>query len=415
MEVFSKDIKALKLPAGPVVIVEEMPHLTSVAFSILLPVGAISDPEGEEGTNLLLVDLLQRGAGTYDTRALSEAFDNIGIHKSQSPGIEATVFSGMGLGENLGAGLRLVKTMITEPWLPESELDSVRALALQDLRSLEDEPASKVMVELAARLYPHPYGRSNYGTEAGLKSVTVDSLRSFHQKFYRGSNVIIGVAGRVNAEDVFREAQEIFSGWSGEAPAPAPCSSLEKAGSWFKAQDTSQLQIALAFPSVSIDHPDYYSAKVLEGILSGGMSGRLFIEVREKRGLVYRVSASHSAIRGRAAFIAYAGTTPENGQETLDVMLDVIRHSSEGISSDELERAKIDLKSRLIMRGESSSSRASALVSDYYNLSRVRTLDEIKAGVDAVTAENIAHYLSSCPPHPVTLMTLGKKRLEITN
>ncbi|MCB0323988.1 MAG: insulinase family protein [Bdellovibrionales bacterium] len=178
-------------------------------------------------------------------------------------------------------------------------------------------------------------------------------------------------------------------------------------------RDTSQVQIALAFPSVAIEHPDYYTARVAVGVLSGGMAGRLFVEVREKRGLVYRVSASHSAARGRAAVFASAGTTPENAEETLAVMLRELRNMKEGASDEELKRAKADLKSRLIMQSELSSVRASAMVNDWWNLKRLRTLEEIKAAIDKVTSADISRHFEEHPFEPATLVTLGPKALSL--
>jgi predicted Zn-dependent peptidase len=149
------------------------------------------------------------------------------------------------------------------------------------------------------------------------------------------------------------------------------------------------------------------------GILSGGMAGRLFIEVREKRGLVYRVSASHSAARKRAAIICYAGTTTDRADETLQVMVNELRNLSKGVSEEELQRAKADLKSRIIMSSESSSARAGAIISDYWNLDRVRSLEEIKASIDKVSSQDIERHLNEFPVKPITLVTLGQKGLSI--
>ena len=178
-------------------------------------------------------------------------------------------------------------------------------------------------------------------------------------------------------------------------------------------RDTKQVQIALAYPSVSSNDPLYYASKVAVSVLSGGMAGRLFVEVREKRGLVYRVSASQSAARGRAAIFASAGTTPENAEETLSVMCKELRSVAMNLDEEELQRAKADLKSKVIMRGESSFVRSASLVNDWWNLGRVRSLEEIREGIDAVTLEDIAAYAESYPVDPLTLMTFGPKALEL--
>jgi predicted Zn-dependent peptidase len=149
------------------------------------------------------------------------------------------------------------------------------------------------------------------------------------------------------------------------------------------------------------------------GVLSGGMFGRLFIEVREKRGLVYNVSASHQATRGRAAVFASASTTPANAEQTMSVMLEQLRSIEQGVSDEELSRSKANIATRLVMQGESSSGRAAALATDWWNLGKVRTLGEIKSHIDAVTSAHIIEAVKRFPPEPLTVVTLGSKKLSM--
>src|SRR5262249_31387105 len=141
-------------------------------------------------------------------------------------------------------------------------------------------------------------------------------------------------------------------------------------------KETTQTQIGIAYPSVPIGHPDYYAALGAVNVLSGGMSARLFTEVREKRGLCYAVWATYQTLRDRASVLCYAGTTNERAQETLDVMLGELKRLQEGIEKEEVERVQAGLKSSLIMQEESTSARAGTLASDWYYLGRVRTFDE---------------------------------------
>ena len=390
-----------------------MDFVASAAVSILVPTGAANDLPGFEGSAGVLSEMLNKGAGEFDNRAISEEFEKLGIHHGTSAGIEVSMVSASLLGENLDAALGLLSRVVLQPRLPEEELDSVRELALQELKSLEDEPASKVMVELGKKFYPDPFGRSQLGTEAGLNAITIEHLRDSYKKRFLPSHAIIGIAGKFQWDRVVARIGELFGSWSGTSTLLS-CGPLSKESSVHHIEkDASQVQIALAYPSVSFGHRDFYTAKVAIGVLSGGMAGRLFIEVREKRGLVYRVSASHSAAKNRAAVFCYAGTTPERAQETLDVMIGELRKVGDGVSEDELKRSKADLKSRIVMQGESSSVRASSIVNDWWNLGRVRTLQEIKDGVDAVTNEDICRHLREFPVQPVTLMTLGPRAIKL--
>ena len=400
-------------PNGITLLGERMPGVASAALSILVPVGVSTDPVGQVGAASVLAEMFHKGAGDFDSRALAAEFENIGAQRSHSSGTEVSYFSAAVLGQNLAHTLRLMSTVLLQPRLPDDELDNVRQLALQELKSLEDEPSQKVMVELTSRLYPEPWGRCQLGTEAGLQAITPQNLRSYFKERYVADRVIIGVAGRFDWQQIQDVVGECFGTWGGSNP-PVPYGSLPNKSSVHHLQrETSQLQIALAYPSVSVADPDHNIARVANGVLSGGMSGRLFIEVREKRGLVYRVSSSYSAAVGRSAVFVYAGTTPENGETCLRVIINELNKLGDDVTDEELRRSKADLKSKIVMSLESSSGRASSLVSEYFNLKRVRTLEEVKHAIDSVTRDDFKHHFASHPVSPITLVTLGSKSLEL--
>jgi len=169
----------------------------------------------------------------------------------------------------------------------------------------------------------------------------------------------------------------------------------------------------VAYDSVAYRDPDYFEAWGAVGVLSGGMSSRLFTEVREKRGLCYTVYATQATLKDRGAVLCYSGTTAERAQETLDVMLGELKRLSAGIEQHELTRLKARIKSGLIMQQESSSSRSSSMARDWYLLGRVRTLDEVSKLVDGLSAESINAYLKQHPPGDFTIVTLGRNTLEV--
>ena len=179
-------------------------------------------------------------------------------------------------------------------------------------------------------------------------------------------------------------------------------------------EETAQTQIAIAYPSVPIGHAEYYAAVGAVNVLSGGMSSRLFTEVREKRGLCYAVSASYSGFKDRASVICYAGTTNERAQETLDVTLSELRRLAEGIEGEEVQRVQAGLKSSQIMQEESTSARAGTLASDWYYLGRVRPFDEIKSAIDGLTADGLVAHVRRHPPRDLTVVTLGPKPLRVS-
>lgn len=402
-----------KLSNGITLLGEELESVSSAAISILLPFGSASDPLGLEGSATVLAELMHKGAGNWDSKQLSEQFEAIGAHRSHAAGIEVTLYSCSLLAENLLQAIGLFGIMLRRPHLPGEELESVRQLALQELKSLEDEPSSKVMVELARQFYTFPYGRCQLGTVEGLTALNITALRHYYDEHFIPEHLVFGVAGKFDWKEVVNTVEQAFGSWSGTKNLLPAAGSRNLSSSHHIDRDTNQIQIALAYPSASLDSSDYYVAKVGVGVLSGGMAGRLFVEVREKRGLVYRVSASHSAAKGRAAVFCYAGTTPENAEETLQVVMRELRNLGNGITEDELQRSKADIKSRVIIQSELSSVRATAIVNDWWNLGRIRSVEEIKSGIDAVTAAGIKQHLEEFPVHPVTLAVLGPKKLEL--
>ena len=179
-------------------------------------------------------------------------------------------------------------------------------------------------------------------------------------------------------------------------------------------KETQQIQIALAYPTVTITHPDYYLARAATAILGGYSSARLFTEVREKRGLCYTVYAGYESHRDRAAVVGYAGTSTDRAQETLDVTLDEIdRIRDGGVELEELETMRAGLKSSLIMQQESSMSRSGSLASDWYHLGRVRSLDEISAALDDLTPEAVSAFAARQSTSEMTIVTLGPSALKL--
>ncbi|MFN8389068.1 MAG: pitrilysin family protein [Bdellovibrionota bacterium] len=401
----------IELPNGITLLGEEMEGVQSAALAVLVPTGAAKDPAGLEGVNSVMTEMFQKGAGPWGSRELSEQFEELGIHKHHSSGIEVSVFSASMIADQLPRAIELLSTLLLQPHLPAEELESVRELALQDIESLEDEPASKVMTVLAEQFYPFPFGRSQLGTAAGVSALTIENVKQFYDSVFRAERLVIAVAGKFNWNDIRRTVEKSFGEWRGKSEPLAIPPLGKSVRNHHVQQDTNQVQIALAYPSVSFGHPEYYTARVATNVLSGGMAGRLFIEVREKLGLVYRVGASHSAARGRGAIFAYAGTTPENAEKCLSVMLKELRGLGNGVSAEELARAKVDLKAAVIMQSELSSVRVSALVNDWWNLGRLRTLKEIRDAIENVTNEDIVQHLAHFPVSPVTLVTLGPKGL----
>ena len=397
---------------GLVLIAETMPSVRSAAFTLLVPAGAAFEPAGKGGAANMLSEWMTRGAGDLDSRALLTALDNLGVNHGESAQTLHTSLAAATLGSNLIPALEIFADILLRPHLDDEEIEPIRALALQSLGSIEDDPGTKVIYELRKRHFPDPWGRPSPGTPESVEALTPDDLRSFHQKNFRPNGAILGVAGAIDWEELKSAVGRLLGDWE---PLPEPVVVETHVGPprGHLTRETQQIQIALAYPSVTVADPNYYRARAATAILGGYSSARLFTEVREKRGLCYSVYASYESQRDRAAVLCYAGTSVERAQETLDVTIaEIQRLKQSGIELEELETMRAGLKSSLIMQQESSMSRSNSLASDWFYLSRIRSLDEISASLDALSPENVSDYSATQPLDAMTILTLGPTPLD---
>lgn len=397
---------------GLVLVAEPMPSVESAAFTILVPAGSALEPADRCGLATITAELSLRGCGSRDSRQFITDLENLGVQRGESVSSAHVNLGGATLSKNLPATLQIYADLLLRPHLPEDQLEAARLVALQELRAIEDDPSHKVMLELKRRHYPDPWGRPSEGDASGLEQISIDDVRNQHQMLYRPNGTIIGVAGQIDWERLKQVVGELFSQWQ---PKNVEEPTVGDRGSRVEHlhHDSNQTQIGIAYPSVPYKHQDYFRASGAVGVLSGGMSSRLFTEVREKRGLCYSVFASYHTHRDRACVLCYAGTSAERAQETLDVTLGELDRLKEGVLAEELARLKARVKSSLIMQGESSSARSAAIARDWHHLGYTRTLNDIGRLVDELTVDSINDYLRANPPRDFTVVTLGPAKLSV--
>lgn len=391
---------------------EKMPGMQSAAMTLLVPAGAAMDPRGGSGTGTVLSDLLLRGAGERDSRQLTDYLDSLGLQRSSSVGVHHMRFGCAAVASRVMEGLATYADIIRRPQMPESGFEAAQDLALQGLEGIEDEPRQKVLIKLREWHFPWPYGRSTMGEKDDLEKLTLELCKRQHGKRFHARGTILALAGNIDFEAVRQQVEKHFGDWHGaeeeQTEVIAPPGRLRH-----EMHASEQTHIGLAWPSVEETHPDYYTVRLAIEVLSGGMSGRLFTEVREKRGLVYNVWAGYTSLKGYGSILGYAGTSNDRAQATLDTFIAEVHRLTEGVTADELERAKTGLKAATIMQGESTSSRASSIAHDYFMRGRIRTLEEIKQAIDGVTVDQVNAYLKRNQPGPFTIVTVGPKELTM--
>lgn len=401
-----------ELSNGMVLVGEPTQAVESAAFSLLVPSGYSVDPADRMGLSSLLCDMVLRGAGSRDSRALINDLEILGVERGESVGASQTSFSAATVSSNLFDALEIYADIVRRPQLPSGQIEAGKLVCLQELRGAEDEPSQKLLYALRRRAYPSPWGRSSIGTEAGINASTADDVSEHFARGFRPNGAILGVAGNFDWPHLVDHVERLFSDWESVAASEVVTGASE-GGEAHEPYDSNQCHIGIAFPSVPYRDPDYLRAWAAVGVLSSGMSSRLFTEVREKRGLCYTVSASLQTQLDRARVLCYAGTKAERAQETLDVTFAELLKLSKGVQPNELDRLKARIKSGLIMQQESSSARSGSIARDWYHLRRIRSLEELGQRVDELTSDHINDYLSANPPSDFTFATQGPTPLVL--
>lgn len=397
---------------GLVLLAEPMPWLRSAAFSIVLPAGCQYDPLSRCGLASLTCDMIQRGCGSRDNRKFIEDLEFLGADYGVSASVYHAVIGGTVRSVNLLPTLSIFADLVCQPWLPPEQLDDAKMVCYQEIRSLDDDLAQKAMLALRLRHYGDPLGRNSSGQIQGIEPIVIDEVREFCRSHFRSGQTVISVAGNIDWPRLRDEVGRLFAKMSpGEPPPVVKSPALH--GIEHIPFESQQTHICLAYPSVTYSHPDYFLARGAVGVMSDGLSSRLFSEVREKRGLCYTVFATLHSLRDRACLLCYAGTSADRAQETLDVLIQQFRNLRDGITRDELSRLKVQIRSGLIMQQESSRSRASSIAGDWFHLGRVRSLDEVNQRINDLSMEDINDYLRDHPLAHGDLVTLGPKALEI--
>jgi predicted Zn-dependent peptidase len=390
---------------------EKMPFVQSAAMTLLIPAGSESDPAGHFGSATVLSDLVLRGAGGRDSRQLTEYLDSLGLQRSASVGVHHTRFACAAVASRVVESLATYADIVRRPHLPRAGFEAARDLTMQSLEGLEDDPRQKLLVNLRQWFFPAPFGNNTLGRLDHLKRLTPKSCKEDWQRRYHANGAILAVAGNINFDHIKSEVGKYFGDFKGRPIAPVR-TTPPPGRCHHERQKSEQTHMGIAYPSVPEADANYYIVRVAMEVLGGGMSSRLFTEVREKRALCYSVWGGHTAVKSLGAILCYAGSSNDRAQATLDCILGEIHRLSDGITQNELDRAKIGLKAGTIMQGESTSARCGAIAHDYFMRGRIRTLAEIEKAIDTMTLRQVNLYLRNHQPGPFTIVTVGPKPLK---
>lgn len=400
------------LPCGIEYAVEPMPSRHVVCFQLRVLGGLCAEPPDRLGLAHLVEETLDKGTLRYDGRALSDAFDVIGAGRGSGTGRETTTFTCTVLPEHFERAVALHAEFLRNPTFPEEVFRTNVDLAKQELLTLEDDPQGLVDKRMSRRAFGPVLGRHPLGEAETLDRATRDDLITFWQRHFVPGRMLLAVAGAVEPRRVAGVFEEHFSGFAppgadGRAGWPVEFSP----GRTHFEKQLEQEQIGICWPAVDVTHTDFPTQQVMLGILSGGMSCRLFTEVREKLGLVYWVGAWQDTPRGAGMIFLGASTTPERCDRTYGALLREVDRLAEDIEPDELERAVTGIVAGYETRGDGTNAHCRELAADLFFFGRPLPTEEKIAKVQAVTIDRIRDYLSRHPRNELCVVTLGPRPL----
>ncbi|WP_200761429.1 M16 family metallopeptidase [Poriferisphaera corsica] len=401
-----------QLANGLILLGEPVLGSGSLAMTMMVPGGLAAQPADQEGVASLLSEIICRGAGDLNARDHSDALDMLGVERSTHVDTHHTKLAATMIGSKLSQAFPLLMDMILKPHFELAVLEPTKLLALQALEALKDDPQQYVFKELRNNHNRLPFGRSSLGNASHIESITIENVRQFWAARFKPKGTILAFAGSFDWHELVALVEQNLEAWSGSADTVDAISEGDRGYQHLQA-DTSQTHIALAYDTIADREPDSILQKAAIQVLSGGMSGRLFTEVREKRGLCYSVYATYGSQRDRGMVFAYAGTTTARAQETIDVMIQELNRLSQGIDESEFARAIVGMKSRLVMQGESTAARAAAIANELFIRGQFMTLDEWATYTDQITIDNLNRFLKENPPNKMTVVTMGENQLTI--
>ncbi len=392
--------------------VVHLPKRHVVSFQLRMLSGCCADPADRLGLARLVEETLDKGTDRHSGQELSDAFDAIGAGRNSGTGRETTTFTCTVLPEHFEQAVALHAEMLRSATFPEEAVRANVDLARQELIALEDDAQGLTDRIISRQTYGPILGRHPLGIEAALNTITRKHLVEHWTTHFHAGAMLVSVAGPIEPKRVAEVLQNHFDGFGTDRPGHRePIDARFSPGATHHHKDLEQEQISLCFPGVDATHQDFPTQQVLLGVLSGGMSGRLFTEVREKRGLVYWVGAWQDTPRGLGTIFLGASTTPDRCDETFVTLLAEVDRLSDDLDQEELDRAITGIVANRETRGDSTRARGTELANDLFFFGRPIPNEEKIAKVSAVTVDMVKTYLADYPRDRLSVVTLGPRPL----
>lgn len=377
-----------RLPSGMSVVTDRMAHLETASLGIWVGSGSRNELPDEHGISHLLEHMAFKGTRRRTARQIAEAIEAVGGDLNAATSVESTGYFARVLKADVPLALDVLSDILSEPTFDPEELRREQNVIVQEIGATEDAPDDLVFDRLQETAFPkQSVGRSILGTPDTVRSFNAARLRAYLSRNYRAPDMVLAAAGAVDHDAVVAEAEKRFAAFTGPA-GPRPEPAHFGGGTRVESRDLEQVHIAMALEGLPVRNDQLYSLQVFTSVLGGGMSSRLFQEVREIRGLCYAIHAFHMPYADTGLFALYAGTDESDAPELMRVVIEQISNATETLNDAEVSRAKAQMKAGLLMALESSEARVSQLARQMLAYGRPLPIDEIVAKVDAVTVNS---------------------------
>lgn len=382
-------VKSTTLKSGLRVVTDAMPHLKSAALGVWVDVGARHETQSEQGISHLLEHMAFKGTKRRTAKQIAEQIENVGGYLNAYTGREQTAYYARVLKDDVPLAVDIVSDILQHSTFDKSELGREKGVVIQEIGQAEDTPDDIIFDHLQSVAYPdQPLGRAILGTVKSVNDFTRNSLTSYMDKWYAAPAMTFIASGAVDHDDLVAMVEKKFAKLDGEK-GPVPKKAEYAGGDFRKSDDLEQAHLTIAIPGPAIDDPDTFAAQVFTAVLGGGMSSRLFQEVREKRGLCYSIYAFGHHYKDSGIYGIYAGTGAQHLTEIVPVILGEIEAVAAKATETEVTRARAQLKAGLLMSLESPTSRCEQIASQLFAYGRLLSPQETIRKLDAVDAKAV--------------------------
>jgi predicted Zn-dependent peptidase len=399
------------LPGGLRVVTEAVPGVRSAAFGVWVGVGSRDEQLPEHGASHFLEHLLFKGTRRRDALEIAVVMDAVGGELNAFTAKEYTCYYARVLDTDLPLAVDVVSDLVTSALVAPDDVASERGVILEEISMHDDDPGDVVHDAFAEALYgDHPLGRPVIGTVESIESLTAEAIAGYYRSRYRGPQMVVSVAGNVDHDTVVRLVQAAFPTLEPGSPAPlrpwAPPPALS--GTVVEDRPTEQAHLVLGTHGLARDDDRRYALSVLNNALGGGMSSRLFQEVREKRGLAYSVYSYSSHHHDTGMFGVYAGCSPSRVDEVLRLCRDELGSAADkGVTDEEITRAKGQMRGSLVLGLEDTGSQMSRIGKAELVHGEVAGVDELLARIEAVTPDDVRAVADDVLRRPFSLGIIG--------